>query len=294
MTQLNIIRMDILIIIILILSVAASATGIFSNEGEGKYELTSIRKKTVSIYGKGLYKDMSAEVAPQGIAQDYITLFIAIPLLIVSFVKSRRGSLKAKYLLTGTLLYFLVTYTFYTVMAMYNGMYLAYVAIMGASFFSIVKSLCSFDVHSMHDSFDVSSPIRTSGGFLIFNSVAIALLWLNIIIPPLLDGTVIPAQTEHYTTLIVQGFDLGILLPACFISGLLLFKKAPLGYLLGPVYFVFLSLLMTALTAKVIAMKVSGFNVFPVVIIIPLFAIITIICTLTLLKSIKKNCKTTL
>lgn len=77
--------LSILVFLIVILAIAATTTGIFSNEGNGQYEYTSIRGKTVMIYGKGAYKEMSAEVAPQGIAQDYDTLFLAVPLLIFSF-----------------------------------------------------------------------------------------------------------------------------------------------------------------------------------------------------------------
>lgn len=37
------------------------------------------------------------------------------------------------------------------------------------------------------------------------------------------------------------------------------------GYMFAPVYFVFLSLLMTALTAKVIAMALLGYQVIPAI-----------------------------
>lgn len=234
------------------------------------------------IYGKGLYKDMSAEVAPQGIAQDYVTLFIAIPLLIISFFKEKKGSLKGKYLLTGTLGYFSVTYLFYTVMAMYNVMFLPYVILMGASFYSFILIILSFDANTLPNLFQPSTPVKFTGGFLVFNSIVIGLMWLSIVIPPLLDGTIIPLQVEHYTTLIVQGLDLGILLPAGLISGVLLIRKKTFGYLLAPVFFVFLSLLMTALSAKIIAMKILDYNVVPAIFIIPAFNVITIICCLTI------------
>jgi hypothetical protein len=279
----------ILVPLIILFATAATSIGIFSNGGPGQYEYTSIRGKLIMIYGKGLYKDMSAEVAPQGIAQDYITLLAGIPLLIIFFIMSWKSSLRARYLLAGTLGYFLVTYLFYTVMGMYNGMYLAYVILMGVSFYSFIIAILSFDTTALSHYFKPSTPLKTTGGFLIFNAIAIATLWLSIVVPPLLNGTIIPGQVEHYTTLIVQGLDLGILLPASFISGILLIRKKPLGYLFGPVYFVFLSLLMTALTAKVIAMKILGYNVIPVVFIIPTFNLITIICTIVLLKNIKET-----
>jgi len=106
---------------------------------------------------------------------------------------------------------------------------------------------------------------------------------------PLLDGSIYPAAVEHYTTLIVQGMDLSILLPLGFISGLLLIKRNPLGYLLAPVYTVFLVLLMTALTAKIIAMSLIGINVGPPIVVIPLFNITVITSSILALKSIDEK-----
>jgi hypothetical protein len=134
--------------------------------------------------------------------------------------------------------------------------------------------------------FKATTPVKLTGSFLLFSSVSIALLWLSIVVPPLLDGSIIPLQVEHYTTLIVQGLDLGVLLPGAFICGLLWIKKAEWGYLLAPVYFIFLSLLMTALTAKVVAMFLLNYNVMPVIFIIPSFNLLSILCMIVVLKNV--------
>ena len=288
----NIKAIIILIATIVVFSSITTTMGILSNDGAGAYQYKSIRGKDVTIYGKGLYKDFSAEVAPQGIAQDYVTLSIGIPLLFIGLWLAHRGSTRGKYLLAGTLGYFLVTYLFYTVMGMYNKLFLAYVVLLGAAFYAFVLTILSFDVKRINELFNTTTPVKSTGSFLIFSSIAIGLLWLSIVVPPLLDGTIIPVQVEHYTTLIVQGLDLGILLPAAFISGVLWLKKKPMGYLLAPVYFVFLSILMTALTAKVMAMALLGYNVTPVIFIIPTFNLITIICTITILRNIQESVTT--
>src|SRR5687767_708031 len=83
----------------------AAAMGIFYTDSGTAYEYTSIRGKTVMIYGKGLYRHMSAEVAPQGIAQDYITLFAALPSLVISLVLAKKGGYQARFFLAGTLAY---------------------------------------------------------------------------------------------------------------------------------------------------------------------------------------------
>ena len=281
--------LTVLVILIAFVAIAATTMGIFCTEGPGNYTYKSIRGKAVTIYGKGLYKDMSAEVGPQGIAQDYITLFLGVPLLLLSLFAARRGSLKGLFLLAGTLGYFLVTYLFYLVMGMYNMMFLGYVFLAGASFQAFMLTLLSFNPKRLPLLFSAATPVKTTGRFLIFNSLAIALLWLSITVPPLADGSIVPIQVEHYTTLIVQGLDLAILLPAAIIAAVLFIRKRPLGYLLCPVYFIFLSLLMTALTAKVLAMAMLGYNVIPVIFIIPALNALSIMCTATILRHIKNQ-----
>ena len=279
---------SILVIVIAIFAFGATFTGIFSTDGPGEYEYTSIRGETVTIYGKGIYQHMSSEVAPQGIAQDVVTLLIGIPLLLLSLCLARKGSLKGRILLSGTLGYFLVTYLFYLVMGMFNQLFLVYVVLMGTSFFGFALCIMSFDLENFKKYFAEELPVKYIGGFLIFNTIAIALLWLQVVVPPLLKGS-IPVEVEHYTTLIVQGLDLGLLLPMAFLSGVLLIRKAPLGYLMAPIYFVFLSILMTALTAKVIAMKLIGASVFPVIVIIPVFALLNILSLTIILKNVKED-----
>ncbi|NMB80748.1 MAG: hypothetical protein GYA14_02915 [Ignavibacteria bacterium] len=115
----------------------------------------------------------------------------------------------------------------------------------------------------------------------------IALLWLGVVVPPIIDGSIIPKQVQHYTTLIVQAFDLGLLLPAAFVIGILTIKKNPLGYLLITIYMIFLSILMTALVSKILFMANFGANVVPVIFIIPVITIVSITFSVILLKNIK-------
>jgi hypothetical protein len=61
-----------------------------------------------------------------------------------------------------------------------------------------------------------------------------------------------------------------------------------MGYLLAPIYLGFLSLLMTALSAKVLAMALLGQPVMPAIVIIPLFNITAIGCFILILMHIKE------
>lgn len=280
---------SILVICIALLASVAASTGIFSDKVTGPFEFRSIHGKTIQIYGRGVYHNMSSDVAVQGIGQDYVTLFIGIPLLLLSLILANKGSLRGRFILAGVLNYFLVTYLFYLEIAIYNQLFLVYVLLISTSFFAFLLVLFSFDTNSLTQVFKKSTPVKLAGGFLIFNSIMIALLWLSVIVPPIIDGTIIPEAVQHYTTLTVQGLDLGIFLPSCFVAGYLLIKKNRFGYLFGTVTLVFLPLLMTALLAKLIAMGLTGVSVVPAIFLIPVITLISYFCCFLLLKNIVKQ-----
>ena len=269
-----------------ILAILATTVGIFSKSGPGEFEHISVRGETVTIFGRGIYQDMSVDVAIQGIAQDVVTLCIGIPFLLNALYFARKGSLKGRIMLSGSLLYFFLTYLFYLAMAMFNSLFLVYVLLLSASFFALILTLFPLYFENISQHFHSSMPVTFLGGFLIFNAVVIGSLWLQVVVPPLFRK-VIPVDLDHYTTLIVQGFDLALFLPISFISGVLLIKRVPIGFLLGSVYFVFLSLLMTALSGKIIGMALTGVNVIPAIFIIPAINLTTILCSIIIFKNFK-------
>lgn len=279
----------ILVLLIALVSIRATTAGIFSDKGPGRYLHESIRGQFVPIHGKGLYKHMSSDVAIQGIAQDYVTLFMGVPILLLALFFTRKGSLRGRFVLAGTLGYFWLTYLFYTAMAMYNKMFTAYVFLLGASFFALLMVLFSFELSRIRQSFAAEKLFRAAALFLIINAAMVASLWLNIILPPLIEGSVYPQALQHYTTLIVQGFDLGLFLPMAFISAALVLMKSDYGYLFTPVYLVFLSLVMTALTAKIIFMSRAGANVMPVIFIMPTVGILALLFSVLLLRRLRQG-----
>ncbi|WP_425449050.1 hypothetical protein [Dethiothermospora halolimnae] len=249
-----------LVTLIIILSSISSIVGIFSNDGSGTYEFESIRNEKVEIYGKGLYKNDSKSMVAQGKAQDIVTLVIGIPLLIISLYLSLKKSLKGKLLLTGTLGYFLYTYMSYVFLWMYNPFFIIYVILMSISFFAFILLMVSFDLERLPSYFSKKLPIRFLGGFQIFFAIAISMLWIKRILTPIINETTI-VGLEHYTTLVIQAMDLGFLVPAAFLSGVLLLRKKPLGYLLSSIIIMKGITMATAITAMIIGQAYMGIEV---------------------------------
>ena len=169
---------SILVFIIVLLSLSATLTGILSGVGAGscEYQFESIHGQIVRIYGKGLYQHMSSDVAIQGIAQDYVTLFIGVPALLFALFLARKGTLRSKLLLAGIVSYFFLTYLFYMNMAMYNAFFLVYVILTGTTFFALLLTIMSIEIDTLSTSYSKSTPVKVVGGFLIFTASMIALL----------------------------------------------------------------------------------------------------------------------
>lgn len=281
----------VLCLIIIILAVFAAGYGLFSGGGTGEYSYESIRGETVQIYGKGIYADDSVSMAAQARAQDGVTLFMGVPLLIVSLIMTVKGLIKGRLLLAGTLGYFLYTYASYCFLAMYNSLFLVYVALFSVSFFAFMLTMMSFDKSMLPTYFKESLPTKSIGAFLWFIGFMIAMLWLGKIVNPLIKG-MIPQGLEHYSTLSIQGMDLAIVVPVSVVTGLMVIRRQSFGYLLAAVVIFKGVTLLTAITAMLGAMIYVGVKVSPLeMVIFPAFNVGVIVCMVILLKHVKEPVK---
>jgi len=281
----------ILVIICILAAVLAASAGLISllkSEKGGEYEFTSIHGERVLIFGRSLYANNSIEMAVQGIAHDVVMLALVMPLLIISLFLARRGSLKGRLLMTGILGFVLFTYLIYLTLPMYNRLYLLWIIAASTSFFALILTLLSFDLNSIKASFTDALPRKLVAGLIIIQGAMVAALWLQRILPSFINGS-IPPGIEHYTTLPVQGLDLAFPLPLSILAAILLLKREGAGYLLASAYTGFLLVLMPTLTAKVAGMMFIGVNPGPPLVIMPTFAIFSLISLIIVFKDIDKK-----
>ncbi|OLS40526.1 hypothetical protein [Bacillus sp. MRMR6] len=282
---------SLLVVFISILSISAASIGIFSNQGQGEFEYTSIYGETVQIHGKGIYQHDSVSMAAQAIGQDYVTLLLGVPLLLLSLFFSRKGLLKGRLLLTGTLGYFLYTYASYSFLSMYNSLFLVYVALMSASFFAFTLAMMSFDIENLPLYFSDRMPVKFLGIFLLFVSFVFGMMWTAKIGFPLLSSTP-PPDLQHYTTFVIQAMDLGFVVPVGLLAGILLILKRPFGFLLAPVIIMKEVTLLTALTAMIFLQMNAGVKVgYLIIISILLFNLFIIICLVLVMKNLNEEPK---
>ncbi|MRN54495.1 hypothetical protein [Paenibacillus monticola] len=278
----------ILSVLISVLAAVAAGYGLFSgSSGSGdEYTFTTLWGEAVQIYGTGVYSHESVSMAAQAKGQDAVTLLMAIPLLLISLLMTAKGLVKGRLLLAGTLGYFLYTYASYSFLAMFNPLFLVYVMLLSASFFAFILTLLSFDKDRLHTYFKKSFPAKALGSFLLFIAFMILMLWLGKIINPLLSGTV-PEGLEHYSTLVIQALDLAIVVPVATVTGILLIRRQPIGYLMAAVVIFKAVTLLTAISAMLVAMVVAGEEVSSAeLVIFPVFNVGVIVCMIILLRNV--------
>lgn len=274
----------VLVPIIIGLALIAAGGGLYPAAGQ-PFSQVNFRGEDVTINARGLYYWDTVSSAAQMQANDAITLFLALPLLGISYHLTQKGSLRGKLLLTGTLAFILYTYITMCFGAAYNPFFLIYVALFSLSLFAFVLSMMSFEVNSLTAHFSEKLPRRWIAGLLFFAAAFLSLAWLGRIAPTFMSGTV--PLLENTTSMFIQAMDLGIVVPVCILSGVLLLRRRPWGYLLASVGLIKFLTLGTAVSLMALNMARLGVPVSPVELtIFPGMALAGIGTTIILLKNV--------
>lgn len=225
--------LDWLIPLIALLALAASGAGLFWGGGEGPSAFTTLHGQVVEIYGRGMYQHDTTFFATLFKGADAVVLFAAIPLLIVSYLLYRRGSLKGRYLLLGVLAYFTYIGASMTFSAAFNRLFLVYTALLSASLFALIAAFTTIDLDALPGRVLPGLPYRGTASLLFVAGLGTLMLWLSELLGPILAGGVSP-NLGPYTTMFTHGFDSAIITPACVLAGIALLRRKALGYLLAP------------------------------------------------------------
>src|SRR5262249_38782780 len=104
---------------------------------------------------------------------------------------------------------------------------------------------------------------RTIAWLVVGFGALLAVLWLGRIMPALIADKA-PPGLESYSTLFVQAGDLGLVIPLAVLTGVLLLRRHPVGYLLAGVLLVKGATFGLALIAMMLSMAAAGVAIVPV------------------------------
>jgi hypothetical protein len=189
-----------------------------------------------------IYSRETAAFLDQAIAQDIVNVAVVTPVIVVSALLARRGSLTAWLVWLGAMAFTVYNYVIYTLSIHAGPLFLAWVAVLGLSLYALIGGLVALDPRSVGVRF-VSAPRRTVGWFLIVVAALFCGLWLTGIVPALLSGQVPAAARDlGLPSSPVHVLDLAFYLPATFAAGVLLLRNRALGFVFAPALLGFLTL----------------------------------------------------
>lgn len=191
----------------------------------------------------GLYRD-NAFVTTTWLGNDAITLFLAVPILIVSMLFAKRGSPRAYLIWLGALDYMLYNYAFYLFGAAFNWFFMLYAALLALSILALIFGLVGLDVARIDRSARPQMPVKWIGGYFLFVAFGLGTVYIIQSIGFIVTGT-LPAiiTLAGHPTNVVFALDLTLLIPWLVLGAFWLFKRQPWGYVVagilnvkGPLY----------------------------------------------------------
>jgi hypothetical protein len=205
-----------------------------------------------------VYRDNDLIVATWR-GNDFITLLVAVPLLVGALALARRGSSRALLLWAGLLDYMLYNYAFYLFGTAFNSHFLVYTAIVGLSIFALICLLMRLDVPGLAQQFGARTPVRLIAGYMLLVAVALGGLWTAMSLGFVLTGQVpSPVVSSGHVTAIVFALDLTMVMPPMALGAIWLWQRQPWGYVLAAGLGIKGAVYMLALSAATISAMLAG------------------------------------
>lgn len=210
------------------------------------------------LLSPAVYGAETVNWAAQGRGQDAVNMVI-YPLMLVFAWRAARGSLPGFLGWLGATAYSAYSYLLYAGWVHFGVLFPIYVATFGLSTYALIGGLSTIDPVRLKATFRPSAPHRGVGAVLAGLGGLFGMLWLSEIVPPLLDGSTPQALVDAgLASNPVWVLDLGIVLPAMILAGVMLRRDRPLGYLLAGPLLVFGILMSAAIVGIFIALAGAG------------------------------------
>ena len=242
--------------LVAIVATVAAITGLFWQTKGEPFPFTTLHDQTVEIYGQGLYQNDWSFKAPVYRGTDMVMLLAGIPLLLSSIWLTHRGSLRGGFLLAGALACTLYNGASLAFGAAYNPLYLLYMVYFAASLYAFVLAFAAIDLPALPARISPRLPRRWIAAFTFLAGLS-PLVWLIDIVGALVEGG-LPSNLAHYTTDVTTVLDVGLILPACFLAGVLLLRRQPLGYLLSSTLLILLALVGLIVVGQTVMQTLDG------------------------------------
>lgn len=235
---------------------AASAVGVFARGSGETAHATSIRGEEFDYAIDGVYAYNAERVVAEGVGWDALTLFVAVPALLIAVPFVARGSLRARLLAAGVLGYLVYQYLMYAVFWALGPLFPLFIVLYPLAFTGIVWIVATLDVRTLPERFTERFPRRSIAAFCAVMGLQLVAMWVPRITAGL-SGDLAGANLLGTPTLAVQALDLGIVVPIALATAVLAWQRRPAGYLLAAVF----SVKGVTMSGAIVAMLVSAWIV---------------------------------
>lgn len=245
---------------------------------------------SISIMNNDIYQDGDWANA-QWLGQDMVTLFIAAPMLLVSYFQAiSKKRWKWNMVLSGILFYFVYTYTFFVFVAELTFLYLFHLPIFGLSIFGLFITLY-YLFRKDYEIEDSSYWVKRGVTLFLFSiSGMLSFLWLSEIISHVTLPDFKSNTPSGEPTLIIYSLDLALVVPLMGIGAIGYIKKKQYGYKLTGVMLTKSATVGFALMAMSVSMFVQNISLDTFLILLWFFiGILGCVLTVIYLRGIKKN-----
>jgi hypothetical protein len=240
-------------LLVALLAAVAAALGVFAR-GDGAFvTVTSVRGEVYDMATTGVYAWNAKQIVAEGVGWDAFTLLVAAPALALTAWWVARGSYRARLVALGLFGYFVYAYLEYAVTWAFGPLFLLFVAIFGSSVMGIVFVSTSLAMEGRPQATWKGFPNR---GWLVLSFVMsglLATLWLRRIAAAL-GGEPTGGELNGETTMVVQALDLGLVIPALILSGVVAWSPGYVGRLFATV----LSVTFVAMSVAIASMLISA------------------------------------
>ncbi|MBI9038421.1 MAG: hypothetical protein JEY97_09840 [Bacteroidales bacterium] len=193
----------------------------------------AIISSTIGIIDNSIYRD-GEWANSQWLGQDIITLFVGVPLLIIStYFSVRKHSIRWILVLSGILLYFLYTFSFYVFVAKFSFLYLFHLPVFSLSMFSLILLAFRFPYNKLEFSYSKKTSKTIIIAYIFSISLILMVLWFNDIFSHVFIEGYQSETGNGEAPLIIFTLDLGIVIPLMIICVFGLIKKTKIGFILS-------------------------------------------------------------
>jgi len=191
--------------------------------------------------------------------QDWVTLVVAVPLVVAGLVLERRGSPRGRLLWLAMLFSVMYSYLFYAVGAGFNVFFLLYVAIFGLALYALLLAAPRMEIEPLAAALGGRVARGMAISYLLVVAAGLGLLWTGMSLSFLFAG-IVPAAivASGHPTGVVFAIDLVFIVPPMLIGAVGLIRGRAAGWVLAAVMSVSGAVYTLSLAAASISVFLAG------------------------------------